>query len=239
MSILIQSKNAMNIWNEVRNNKVATLNYFEQGNCFIINNEDFATWDLILKDTENPSIHAYLGLNTLENQADFSLALFCVDSKTDSLSVNEKNKLAYLASLKTFPYLEGLNNEITFYNVKPTNDFTLGAMRKSMRWNLCKSTWINNLQTNGVVQVFDIPFADLKSLFNKSGVHNVVLVFALKKPETLIDIDAPYIIDLIMWGYDSDNYMIPVDPQDLIKPCPPYGIDTNEYGLFNYAFPEQ
>lgn len=233
MTILKEAQLAISNWGEVLTNNNAILNYLKQGSYFVISKLDYQTWENSIGNEEDASLHAYLGLSVLPTAKNYSLSLYCVDSVTDSLPVAE-NEDAYILNLKQSVYSDGSGDDITAHNIEPTDAVALDALKSIFRWDLGKSNWIDAaIATNRMVQVFHIPFNDLRVLFDTdSSVDIILVVFALKDMgDNISD------IDLMLWGYNQAAQLIAHDPQDIIKPCPPFGGKEADYQLFNSVFP--
>lgn len=230
-SILKNAVNAINAWNEIRNNGIATSNYFNQGAYFPITATDFAAWDLLWKalgEPEDFELHAYFGIQTYPNEEAFSLSFYCVDSATDQKEVSS-NKNAYLANIKHLSYEKG-NIVNAAFDMSAIDDNTmdpLSALQASTQWDLHKDLWLAN-QTN-MAQILIIPFKDLVTLFDK-GATSVICLPALKLETTTKNLD----IDLILWGHNSKG-IIGRYPADFIKPAPPFSSSLNNFQLYNYA----
>lgn len=222
-SIISEASQAIQIWNEVRNNPVAVINYFNQGSYFQIMKDDYLVW----KANSPQFIHAYLGLVQNPAQQDFSLTLFSVDNITDKKPV-ESNRTDFETNLKQNPYKTNLVENATIGSVLPNAEIPLmeGLMR-TVQWSLHKDKWIN--QQEDLVQVFEIPFTDLSVLFEEKEADYIILSPSLKEQGT----PNVFKIDLMLWGYNIDGVAWN-RPMDLIRPKPPFKSPSN-YQLFNYA----
>ena len=232
MTILKEAQLAIASWEEVRTNNRAILNYLNQGSYFIIPKLNYQIWHENVGNLADASLHAYMGLSMLSNATNPSLSLYCVDSVTDSLPV-VGNEDRYGLSLKKCVYSDGQGDGITGYNIDAIDTVTIEALKSIFRWNLGKSSWVDAaIGMSRMVQVFHIPFKDLKKLFdNNPSVNEVLVVFALKDMGGGISN-----IDLILWGYDQPAQLIAQDPEDIIKPCPPFGGEESAYQLLNSLF---
>lgn len=232
-TILQKASNAINLWNEVRNNTAATQNYFSKGTYFSIDRSDFATWHTKWQNLNKPSnfyIHAYLGLKNYSNSTSFSLCLYSVDSNTDSKKVLG-NENEYLTNIKFSPYHpSNLTNPI-FNSILPSSNHfgPLEALERSTQWTLHKNTWLSQ-QTN-MTQILVIPFKDLTTLFNNSKIESVICQPALKYDSTTKN----HTMDLIIWGHSNKMGILEKYPQDLIRPVPPFSFAPNKYNLLSYS----
>jgi len=230
-TILENATNAINSWNEIRNNGAATNNYFNQGSYFPITATDFATWQShweSLGKPENFKLHAYLGISIKPGDSNFCLSLYCVDSATDKKEVSI-NKDLYLANMKYLPYsmgnIENATFNMSFLNAEALDPLT--ALQASTQWSLHKNIWLEE-QTD-MAQILVIPFNDLETLFVEQEAELVVCLPALKMNTDTDILD----IDLILWGHNS-NGIIGSYPADLIRPKPPFKNRSN-YQLLSYA----
>ena len=237
MSSIDKAKNGIVTWDQVRNNPDAVINYINQGSCFRISREGFVAWEILynnlyLQDsTIIFDIHAYFGLVQKPDEIGFSLSLFCVDSHTDSQPVANNNDPNYLGHLTEAPYEAGLISNVDFY---PSNQSqtTTGitkeeALERFTRWNLYKDQWINDQAD--MVQVFKIPFDDLKDLFADQTVEELVVVFGLQ-PISDAASYVRYEADLILFAHNSNG--LGDNPKDFTKPCPPFCNGTHELGIY-------
>jgi hypothetical protein len=222
-SIISEASQAIQIWNEVRNNPVAIINYFNQGSYFQIIKEDYLVW----KANSPEFIHAYLGLVQNPAQQNFSLTLFSVDSVIDKKPV-ESNWTDFETNLKQNPYKTNLIENATIGRVLPDAEIPLmeGLMR-TVQWSLHKDKWMS--QQEDLVQVFEIPFTDLSALFDEKEADYIILCPSLKEQET----SNTFKVDLILWGYNIEGVTWN-SPMDLIRPRPPFKSPSS-YQLLSYA----
>ena len=226
-TILQDASNAINTWNDVRNNTAATINYFNEGAYFSINRSDFATWHtkwLALNKPSNFKIHAYLGLQNDTTSVNFSLCLYSVDSNTDKKKVsNHENE--YLTNLKFSNYHKAtLHNPIFNPELVSNSDLDpLEALQRSTQWTLSKDTWLG--QQTDMAQILVIPFKDLNTLFTNQNIDTLICQPALSQEESAFN------MDLIIWGHSNEFGIMAKYPQDLIQPVPPYSA-TNPVSNF-------
>jgi len=214
-------------WNKVRNDSVATSNYFNQGAYFQISRDNFNQWNLQSPD----NLHAYMGLTQEIGKVNFSLALFCVDSVTDLKNVPE-HRINYNTNIKKCIYQRSVlpNAHFIFESappcpVEPQID-TMDALKASNQWILHKNRWLS--AQDDFVQVFVIPFEDLTLLFANENVNSIIALPALKE----IDRDN-FEMDMVLWGY-TDEGILANYPMDLIRPRPPFSTPSN-FQLLTYA----
>lgn len=226
-SIISKASQAIQIWNEVRSNPIAVINYFNQGAYFKIYKADYEAWK-----TNSPEfVHAYMGLVQKPEETHFSLSLFSVDSVTDKEPV-ESNEGAFEANIKENPYELSLISNPTMElvdnsNNNPENITPTEGLMRTVQWSLHKDIWIN--QQEDLVQVFEIPFLDLSVLFEEEAADYIIVSPALKEQEEA----NVFKIDLILWGYNV-NGVTWNKPMDLIRPKPPFKSPSN-YQLLSYA----
>ncbi len=235
MSTILQAaSNGIATWNEVRNNTVAANNYFNNGAYFSISKSDYATWKSKWEGLNRPSnfnIHAYLALENHNYAATFSLCLFCVDSRTDKLSV-EGNENEYLLNLKHASFHAAtLSNPIFNMNLLSINTLDpLEALQRSTLWTFHKETWL--LQQTNMTQILVIPFKDLTVLFDNPAVDAVICQPALTDGPT----SGTFQMDMIIWGHSDTGGIVGKYPQDLIQPKPPYSVAPSiAYNLLVYS----
>ena len=224
-SIISKASQAIQIWNEVRNNPVAVINYFNQSTYFKITKEDYLIW----KDSDPEFIHAYMGLVPNTAQGNFSLSLFSVDSVTDQNPVESHWEL-FEAKIRQNPYEAAVIPDPSMTLVEKSNEgeiTPLEGLTRSIQWALHKDVWIEGQED--LVLVFKIPFHDLKVLFENELADYIILSPALNEQEEA----NVFKIDLILWGYNA-NGITWNKPMDLIRPRPPFKSPSN-YQLLSYA----
>ncbi|BDS14070.1 hypothetical protein [Aureispira anguillae] len=224
-TIIDQAKNAINVWNDTRNNSTAVSNYFNQGAYFEISIEDFEAWN-----SNNPTeIHAYMGLEIPPGAPNFALHLFSVDNITDQKPV-ESHQAEYLEKLKKSIYQRAILPNVHFNMSLGNADEIepLDALQASTQWTLHKDLWLS--QQTDLVQTFIIPFSDLKKLFLVRGAESVVVLPALKEIDNMPNV---FQIDLMLWGHTSEG-IIGRYPKDFIKPAPPFS-NPSHFQLLDYA----
>lgn len=222
-SIISNASLAIQVWNEVRNNPAAFINYFNQGAYFQVFKDDYLTW----KANSPEFIHAYLGLVQKAMQTNFSLSLFSVDSVTDKKDV-ESNWDLFEANLKYNPYEAAIiPNPSMILAPNITGITPLEGVTRPIQWALHKDLWVEG--QSDLVQVFDIPFNDLSVLFDEEGADYVIMAPALKELEE----SNTFAADLILWGHNFKGITWN-KPMDLIRPRPPFKNPSN-YQLLNYA----
>lgn len=228
-TILETATSSIQVWNEVRNDGFATRNFFNQGAYFEISRADFNQWN-----TQDPTpefIHAYMGLVQVIGQPNFSLALFCVDSITDSKEVPEHQD-DFNANLKQSIYQRSVlpNAHFIFESTPPAPEEpqidTLTALKASNQWILNKDSWL--LEQEDFVQIFEIPFLDLTLLFENETVNSIVALPGLKDLG-----DNNFQIDLNLWG-STEEGLLANYPMDFINPAPPFSNPSN-FQLLAYA----
>lgn len=210
-TILEQAKNAIQQWNEARNNPIAATAHFNQGAFFEITKEAFETWNSLSPEY----IHAYLGLQPLSSAA---LTLYCIDSTTDTLAVIEHSE-DFTSRLYSFTLNPSTLKQGAFLpalNSGSTDVASVDALKASVRWHLQKEQWASQQTAQQMVQVFDIPFQNFELLFSEEQVHSILLLPALKTTE-----HQELQIDLMLWGYNHDKGIVE-RPVDFIKPAPPF-----------------
>lgn len=229
MSTILETATlSIQTWNEVRNNGVATNNYFNQGAYFEISRDNFTLWNSNSPD----NLHAYMSLVQEIGVPNFSLALFCVDSVTDSKYVADHPN-AFITNLKQSIYQKSVLPNAHFIfeagtpppPVEPQIDTTV-ALKASNQWILHKEHWL--LEQDNFVQVFEIPFEDLTILFANPSVTSIIALPALKE----LGINS-FEMDLILWGYTAAGILANY-PMDFIKPAPPFSNPT-KFQLLAYA----
>ncbi len=222
-SIISKASQAIRIWNEVRKNPTAVINYFNQGAYFQLFKEDYTTW----KSRKPSYIHAYLGLVQPPTKAHFSLSMFSVDNITDKTPV-ETNWEAFETNLKHNPYRAAIIPDPSMNLIDSSPIITpLEGLTRSIQWALHKDLWIE--KQNDLVQVFEIPFSDLSVLFEEEFADYIILSPALKEQET----PNAFAIDLILWGYNS-NGVTWNRSMDFLRPAPPFSFPSN-FQLIKYA----
>lgn len=226
--ILEQSTQAINTWNDIRNNAVAVNNYFNQGAYFQIHKKDYVLWN----SNAPKNLHAYMGLVSVEGQPNFSLSLFCVDSVTDQLPVESNRELFNEYTKKSIYQRSVLPNPNFYFSndpLAPSNpeiDPT-EALTRTEQWNLHKEAWL--FKQTDTVQVFVIPFEDLQVLFKHSAVESIIVLPGLKKIPPNI-----FTIDLLLWGYSDSRGIQGNYPTDLVRLASPYK-NPAAFQLLNYA----
>lgn len=226
-TILEKATLSMQMWNEARHNGAAVSNYFRQGAYFQISRDDYTLWNV-----QNPdSLHAYMGLVQEIGQTDFSLALFCVDSGTDALSVADHPD-NFIINIKQSTYQKSVlpNAHFIFKKfppapIEPAIE-TIDALKACNQWILHKDNWL--LEQTDMAQAFVIPFESLSVLFANDAVNSVIALPALKELD-----ENSFEMTMILWGYTAEglwaNY-----PTDFINPAPPFSNPSN-FQLFAYA----
>ncbi|MAN27701.1 MULTISPECIES: hypothetical protein [Mesonia] len=233
MSDLTTIKENIQNWNLNRNGKNA-IKFLNSGNGFLISENDFKNWSEI-KPTPN-NINCYLAIN---KNNDF--VIYLVDDITDSsgnytVGVNlfEKRFEEY------FDNLPGLSNSLLKSTLPPSE-----ADSRITNWVLCSNAWIchkqslrqekESVEQGEMVQVFTIPFLDLKDLFINKKFENLKATFALKYYETK-EVQG-YDMEVILAKTDFNN-----DPEagvslvkesfaDTSHPHPPYSLTPNKFNL--------
>jgi hypothetical protein len=228
MSTILETATlSIQTWNEVRNNGVATNNYFNQGSYFEISRDNFTLWN----NNSPHNLHAYMGLVQEIGEANFSLALFCVDSITDSKYVPDHPE-DFTINLKRSIYQKSVlpNAHFIFEEgapppVEPQID-TLDALKASNQWILHKENWL--LEQDNFVQVLEIPFEDLSILFANESVNKIIVLPALKEV-----VENRFEMDLMLWGYTTEGILANY-PMDFLRPAPPFSFPSN-FQLLAYA----
>lgn len=256
MAILDNAKADISRWNENRNNDTQAKRSFNSGNYFLLPKADFNVWKTAFENaasaskkgaTVSASIHAYIGTSTITpSSAEEQLSLYCIDSLTDSKTV-ENNQALYNQQLKQLDYQPSVLNPSNFL----LQEKTLSAYEKdydalvaSTQWQVSRNTWVDDkvnpeYPDQGMTQVFVIPFDDLSNVFdtNKGNAEYAMLLFGLRKePESA----NTYIIDLRIWAYNetqSPKGILANYTEDFTQPCPPYYPDNpkNNFQLLIYS----
>lgn len=226
-SIISDASQAIQLWNEVRSNPSAVINFFNKGTFFKIDRSDYLIWN----ENSPEFIHAYMGLVQNPGEAHFSLSLFSVDSVTDKEPV-ESNPEAFEINIKKNPYELSVISNPTLNLVDnsgndPENITPIEGMMRTVQWSLHKDIWVD--QQEDMVQVFEIPFLDLSVLFDTEEADYIILSPALKEQEE----DNVFKIDLVLWGYNAHGVTWD-KPKDFIRPAPPFS-SPNNFQLLIYA----
>ena len=235
MNDLTTIKENIQNWNLNRNGKNA-IKFLNSGNGFLISENDFKNWSEI-KTTPN-NINCYLAIN---KNNDF--VIYLVDDITDSsgnytVGVNlfEKRFEEY------FDNLPGLSNSLLKSTLPPSE-----ADSRITNWVLCSNAWIchkqslrqekESVEQGEMVQVFTIPFLDLKDLFINKKFENLKATFALKYYETK-EVQG-YDMEVILAKTDFNN-----DPEagvslvkesfaDMSEPYPPNSMFKRNFNLLS------
>lgn len=255
--MLTNAADGIRNWNLTKQSTESTINYFNQGCCFEIHHHQYQVWHEIY-DQQDPTgqedfeIHGYLAIHPNPDGV-MGLALYCVDSYTDSLDVltnieafnNSIQYSPFLTNLNAIPPLtlpqspEQINHTIDKERLalKEEKLTTKAGLERYTSWNLYKNEWIAG-QTE-MTTLFRIPFKDLKSLFDKEKVTSLVAVLGLtdsfsdsNDPKATLD-PSKLFIELILWGKNAEELLWIYPPKDFIEPCPPYCEGT--FNLLEYA----
>lgn len=187
-------------WTRVRTNATQTIDYLNQGNCFLIKRDWFDQWS-----GENPTfIHAYPSI--YEGITKFTLIDNVSDSKLDiDYSFVHVADYVYGAPLRT------TNGGVG----DPTDITVLAGLERAFRWQMNKNNWVKQqVETvDGIFQAFHIPITDLIALFDDKSVENLYVVIGLK---------ADGVADLILWNNVETFDGSSVQVKDVALPVPPF-----------------
>jgi len=217
-------------WNNLRNTKTA-ISYLTSGNGFLITEREFGRWE-----ENNPEqLHCYLGVD-----ADNHLNIYLVDNVTDE---RQNYVVGENLIIKDFiPYFNELpisNSEVQS-SLKPTI-----ADSRITTWLLCSNNWVNHKQVmrqdkttvalGEMVQVFTLPFSDLKDLFADENIESLKATFALKYYET--DALKGYEIEIILakTAFNTTSLtevsLVKETFADKTSPYPPFPFESNQFNL--------
>ena len=218
-------------WNLIRNEKFS-IRYLSSGNGFLISVEDFRNWEPL-----NPEfINCYLAID--ENE-DFKIYL--VDNISDE---NQKYQLDENLFEKDFQ--EYFNEPL--FDFKGTINSSLTPTKADHRiatWVLCANAWVNHKQSlrqnklsvesGEMVQVFTLPFEDLKELFSDENLESLKATFALKFEET--ETQSSYEIEIILAKTEfqsrslTEVSLVRETFADMSKGYPPSKTANNQFNL--------
>lgn len=197
-------------WTRVRTNATQTIDYLNQGNCFLIPRDWFSQWS-----AENPTfIHAYPSI--YEGVMKFTL----IDNVSDSKDVIDYDYV-HVADYTCGAPLKVSNGGLG----DPADITVLTGLERTFRWQMNKNTWVDNQvkTTDGVFQAFHIPFTDLVDLFDtSSSIEHLYVVIGLK---------ANGVADLILWNNVETFSGSSVQVKDVAMPVPPF---TSAFPEENY-----
>lgn len=223
---LQEIKNAVGEWSKVRNSAHEVIRYLKQGNCFKIERANYELW----KDKAPESLHAYLAI------FDGDLKFVLVDSESDK---NPAANTSFYVIQDYYPSLSSSAAEFVERAVDGTSISVIEGLKRVTKWMVSMETWVkvNVSAPNGIFQAFDIPFADLVSIFDAASCKEAVVMFGLQGKKA----------DLVLWGVRADepaasmlrtasvDSMTEMDGADgepvenLACPVPPFG--ASEFGL--------
>lgn len=238
-TILKRATKAIQRWNELKTDADLIINYFNQGSFFAISREEYDTWKKTWEEQGKPKgfeIHNYVGL--VPRGETLRLALFSIDSYTDSLPVQGNRKI-YNEQLAQSVYKHTLKGKIAIthegFKSAPKGISEEEALLRTQSWVLYKNTWVKALlatKPENMVQLFRMPFSDLVDLFEdiKPAIKNVVMQMSLKPTADKKSFD----IDMILWGYKAQEGIIGY-PRDFLEPCPPICENKTNYYLLTHA----
>jgi hypothetical protein len=233
MSEIIQNaKSAILQWNAARMNGQEASIMFSEGAYFEITKDNYQTWQNTINNPDTDSIHAYIGTegSTINEQ----ICFYLVDSVTDSLEV-DNHTTQYDDNLKYVNY-QPAKLENVYFNQQTFNNSDLNpivAFQRLTQWTLHQNQWFINQQAEGAPQILVIPFKDLQNLF-EDGAEVLICQPALASEGG--NGQAPYQMDLIIWGQTQNDGLMGKTPQDLIQPVPPYSVyPESDFQLLMYA----
>lgn len=226
-------KHSVDVWTEVKNTDMA-LTLLTSGTGFDIARYEFEKWELINAIT--PVSHIYVYMAVMETEMSFWL----VDSVSDGLAVEAiENSGGQHVDLGQF-YRLSENTFLKWFTKSPislpvipgkkkipTIDINQQiALSRNLRWDLYSNIWFSQKKVDGnIVQVFQVPYSDLQTLFNLQAMRSVDVLFALKdfEPNTSCNdtIETLQDVELILSSRPLDESVSKVFA-DVTCPCPPF-----------------
>ena len=218
-------------WNSIRNEKNA-ISYLSSGSGFLITAEDFENWDLLAPEF----INCYLAVN---GNNDFKIYL--VDNLTDQEQDYKLNENIFEKNFQEY-------FDESFLNQKGTINSNLTPIEADSRiatWVLCANAWVNHKQalrqeevtaeSGEMVQVFTLPFSDLRELFSDENLASLKATFALKFEET--EALSSYEIEIILAKTEfqskslAEVSLVKETFADMSKGYPPSKTVINQFNL--------
>lgn len=207
---LKEFKKATKKWSEVRTSAKKVISYFEQGFCFEVEKADYLKW----KEKNPQSLNVYIGIIGKE------LNFILVDSESDK---DPKSNEDCCIAQKCLSGIDIAN--MGFIDSATDGNITVkDGLQKTMQWNVFYKSWVENKvdTTNGIFQMFIVPFEDLTSQFEIDGHDKSLFTLGLNN-----NLDA----NLVLWMLPNSNLkstrsvkggpdLAPVE--DLVCPCPPF-----------------
>lgn len=198
---------------------------------FKINRSDVENWSSQNFNINN--IHCYIGIN--ENN---TMEMYLVDNITDEngqyeLNINLIQKECITNKLD-FYYTDN-NHPVFFMKFENPTEFSNSykAECRIANWMIWSYEWLELQKINDkeLLQVITVPFADIKTLFNKDlQIESINAIFALKyfKETTIANPEEPigYNIEIILSNNDIKVSEVSGPAQDayfdVAKPRPPF-----------------
>jgi hypothetical protein len=195
--------NAINAWTSIITNPDQLLANLNQGYSFVINRNQFNTWNRI---TGVDTIHAYPAI------FNGVLQFVVVDNVTDANPNIDYNNVF------TCNYTYGKTDTVLASIPGPPNNISIeDALERIFRWLMNKTGWVNHAMTvrNGMFQGFTIPYSDLTELFASTTGDDLYVLIGMKDDG---------LTDLILWS-DTVSFLDPRSVADVSLAIPPFGSE--------------
>lgn len=228
-------KHSVDVWTEVRQTSLA-LTLLTSGTGFSITQYEFEKWLSI--NAVHPIEEIYVYLAVMETE----MAFWLVDSYSDAQAVaaiegshGQPIDLSLYYRICENTFLKWYTKSPELLSLHPEGGsiphLDLGkdvALSRNLRWNLYSNLWFQQKQMMGtetIVQVFQLPFSDLETLFSLPDMLSVDVLFALKdyepsgtcnQGETMVQD-----VELILSSRPSNEDIEKVFA-DVTCPCPPF-----------------
>lgn len=129
------------------------LGYLNQGTHFSVSGKEIDQWKINLGNSEDPKIHAYLGID------EDRLKFFLIDSESDKTS--DFNDIVIREFTRDSPNVTVQNTTNLEIDPPITSE---SAINRNFRWNMYCTTWLKAQKVQDFVQIVAIPFADFDRL---------------------------------------------------------------------------
>ncbi|MBW2961906.1 hypothetical protein [Mesonia aestuariivivens] len=219
-------------WNTIRNSE-KSINYLTSGCGFSISLKDFNNWNYHKPEF----INCYLAIDEKDK-----FQLFLVDNLSDQKQNYSDGNLIVKDFEKFFPQNPKSNGHLINASLT-TNE----GDQRITTWTLCAKDWVahkqalrNNKQTitqGEMVQVFTIPFSDLKDLFSDKSTESLKATFALKPFES--EEIKSYELEIILAKTEIENKsltevsLVRETFADMSIGYPPNKISKNKFNLLS------
>ncbi|MDC8104716.1 hypothetical protein MTQ00_09205 [Chryseobacterium sp. B21-037] len=129
------------------------LGYLNQGTHFSVSGKEIDQWKINLGNSEDPKIHAYLGID------EDRLKFFLIDSESDKTS--DFTDIVIREFTRDSPNVTVQNTTNLEVDPPITSE---SAINRNFRWNMYCTTWLKAQKVQDFVQIVAIPFADFDRL---------------------------------------------------------------------------